>query len=41
MEHVRSAFTQSDQTLWIAKNAKFSHARNEDSDQTARVCRLI
>ena len=27
--------------FWIAKDAKFLHADNEDSDQTARVRRLI
>ena len=27
--------------FWISKDAKFLHADNEDSDQTARVCRLI
>ena len=27
--------------VWIAKDTKFSHAKNEDSDQTARMCRLI
>ena len=27
--------------FWIAKDAKFLHADNEDSDQTARMRRLI
>ena len=27
--------------FWIAKDAKFLHAENEDSDQTARMRRLI
>ena len=27
--------------FWIAKDAKFLHAGNEDSDQTARMRRLI
>ena len=27
--------------LWIAKDAKFLHADNEDSNQTARMHRLI
>ena len=27
--------------IWIAKDAKFLHADNEDSDQTARMCRSI
>ena len=34
------AFTQSDQTLHWA-HAKFLHVNNEDSDQTARMRRLI
>ena len=41
----RSAFAQSDQNFqwafWIVKDAKFFHADNEDSDQTAWMCRLI
>ena len=42
------AFAQSDQNpycayivFWIAKDAKFLHVYNEDSDQTARMRRLI
>ena len=27
--------------FWIAKGAMFSHADNEDFEQTARMCRLI
>ena len=27
--------------LWIAKDAKFLHANNENSDLTAQMCRLI
>ena len=51
--HVRPAYSedsdqpaQSDQkssldAFWIAKDAKFIHADNKDSDQTARMRRLI
>ena len=28
-------------TFWVAMDAKFLHANNEDSDQTARMRRLI
>ena len=27
--------------IWIAKDTKFIHADNEDTDQTARMRRLI
>ena len=27
--------------FWLAKDAKFLHVDNEDSDQTVRMCRLI
>ena len=41
------AFAQSDQNLhwahfgFIAKEAKFLHANNEDSDQIAQMCGLF
>ena len=40
------ALVQADQNLhlakiWIAKNAKFFHMSNEDSHETARMCRLV
>ena len=40
------AFAQSDQNLpwgafWIATDTKFLNADNEDSDQTARMRRLV
>ena len=29
------------ETFWITKNVNFLQVKNEDSDQTVRMCRLI
>ena len=39
--HLRSLIRIFSGYIWIAKDAKLLHADNEDSDQTARMCRLI
>ena len=39
---IRAAWSESSLgTFWVAKDAKFLHAENEDSDQTARMRSLI
>ena len=40
--HIRADWSKSSLgTFWIAKDAKFLHVDNEDSDQTVQMCRLI